>query len=53
LTCAIISSQKINLEWEVDDEVIYEILQEDIQDIKEFVDMFMGFISKNISNEQG
>ncbi len=40
----------VHIYWEVDDEAIYEILQEDIQDIKEFVDIFMRFLSKDINN---
>ena len=35
----------VHIYWEVDNEVIYEILQEDIQDIKEFVAAFMKFLS--------
>ncbi len=38
----------VHIYWEVDDEAIYEILKEDIQDIQEFVDIFMRFLSKNI-----
>jgi uncharacterized protein YutE (UPF0331/DUF86 family) len=37
----------VHIYWEVDDEVIFDILNEDIQDFKKFVKMFMEFISKN------
>lgn len=35
----------VHIYWEVDNEVIYEIIQENIQDIEEFVAAFMKFIS--------
>lgn len=40
----------VHIYWEVNDGIIYEILREDIQDIKEFLDRFMKFLSKNINN---
>jgi len=38
----------VHIYWEVDDEVVYEILREDIQDIINFVDILMKFLSKNV-----
>ncbi len=31
----------VHIYWDVDDEVVYEVLQEDIQDIEEFIGKFM------------
>jgi len=31
----------VHIYWEIDDEVIYEVLQDDIRDIEEFVEAFM------------
>jgi uncharacterized protein YutE (UPF0331/DUF86 family) len=36
----------------VDNEVIYEILQEDIHDIKEFIAVFMKFLSNKENTEK-
>ena len=30
----------VHIYWDVDDEVVYEVLQEDIQDIEEFIEKF-------------
>lgn len=38
----------VHIYWEVDNEVIYELLQEDIQDIKEFVAVLMKFLSNKM-----
>ncbi|MEN4029561.1 MAG: DUF86 domain-containing protein [Methanobacterium sp.] len=37
----------VHIYWEVDEEVIYEIIKEDIRDIEEFMDKFMEFLNKN------
>ncbi len=37
----------VHIYWEVDDSVVYEIIQKDIQDFGEFVSSFMEFLSKN------
>jgi len=34
----------VHIYWEVDDEVIYDIIREDIQDIEEFMVKFMDFL---------
>lgn len=31
----------VHIYWNVDDEVVYEVLQEDIQDVEEFIEEFM------------
>lgn len=36
----------VHIYWDVDDEVVYEILQKDIQDIEEFVEKFMKALGK-------
>ena len=36
----------VHIYWEVDDEVIFEIIREDVKDIEEFVEKFMRFLSK-------
>ncbi len=38
----------VHIYWEVDNEVVFELLQEDIKDIGEFVDIFMKFLSKKV-----
>ncbi len=38
----------VHIYWEVDDEVVFEILREDIQDIINFVDILMKFLSTNV-----
>ena len=35
----------MHIYWEVDDEVVYSILRENIKDIEEFVSRFMSLIS--------
>ena len=40
----------IHIYWEVDDGIIYKILQDNIQDVKEYLDTFMKFLSININN---
>ncbi len=34
----------VHIYWEVDDEVIYDIIKENIHDIEEFMDEFMDFL---------
>lgn len=34
----------VHIYWEVDDEVVYDIIREDIRDIEKFVDKFMNFL---------
>lgn len=40
----------VHIYWEVDDAVIYEILREDIQDVKDFLNTFMKFLSEKTNN---
>lgn len=35
----------VHIYWEVDDEVVYRILSEDVKDIEEFIGRFMTFLS--------
>ena len=34
----------VHIYWEVDDEVVYSILRDDIKDIEEFISRFMSLI---------
>ncbi|GBE54620.1 hypothetical protein BMS3Bbin15_00778 [archaeon BMS3Bbin15] len=36
----------IHIYWEVDDDIIYNILQEDIQDIERLIDKLIGSLRK-------
>lgn len=40
----------VHIYWEVDDEIIYKILQDNIKDVKDFLDTFIKFLSNNINN---
>lgn len=39
-------SRLVHIYWEVDDEVIYGIICEDIDDIEQFINKFTKFLSK-------
>ena len=41
----------VHIYWEVDNEVVYEILQDDIRDIEAFVDAFMNVLSEKSEAE--
>ncbi len=36
----------VHIYWEVDDDIIYNILQENIQDIKRLIDKLIGSLRK-------
>lgn len=40
----------VHIYWDIDDEIIYDVINEDIRDIEEFIDIYTKFLKEHANN---